>query len=695
MILFSLQRITVPMAALGLGLGAWLVMGHIAPAADPAVIRLVALTPMICCGALAFALDGRGTAAFSPIILICSGAVLIVGFAVRDPKQIALLFGFASVGLMIVGGYSLAKSARWPPLSSVWRSSAIGLGLIVILALYCIYYVASSQDLMFGDFMYRRVEAILVASAIDEGQLAALVKQFISSMKDEYSLLPVLAPGAVLAATSPSSRAWYQGAVIVFYAAPGYFALGMLARDLARRARPARSAALAPPAALALAIGAVCAAYPTGMAVVASGMPDIGGLVLVVAGLRLSERLARLLALPHGHDARIGELTRRVVLALALCLFAMFLFRRWYAFAAAGILTMLVVEVAFLAAARRARFRWRDAISAAALGGLVLMALAAPILIDWLPDPATHDYVTIYAAYRKETAVVVAEMCEWYGAALIALAVCCMIFLWRCAGDHRLLRLTCGSTLIAALLFLHVQSPAVHHAYLLTPAFAGSIGAAILILFERWKPAALIALAGLAAFTLTPAGSIWAPVGFAPIAGQPPAPRGDLAELARLKNWVGANATPDHRYCVLASSYTINDVLVDELWQMDPKASPLVGGRIVRNNVGMPHVDTRDGPPVDGLRDCATMMVGDPVQTHLVLAYQQDVIVPASEMLAGIGIGAHYRRSGEVFNLEKGVKLVVFERIHPLDDQDIAALQARWRAARDKIVVGLRGTSSD
>jgi hypothetical protein len=29
------------------------------------------------------------------------------------------------------------------------------------------------------------------------------------------------------------------------------------------------------------------------------------------------------------------------------------------------------------------------------------------------------------------------------------------------------------------------------------------------------------------------------------------------------------------------------------------------------------------------------------------------------------------------------VKLVVFERLRPLDDGDIAALQARWRAKRE------------
>ena len=51
-------------------------------------------------------------------------------------------------------------------------------------------------------------------------------------------------------------------------------------------------------------------------------------------------------------------------------------------------------------------------------------------------------------------------------------------------------------------------------------------------------------------------------------------------------------------------------------------------------------------------------------------------------MLTGQGIGENYRRTGEVFHLERGVSAVVFERIAPLDDADIAGLQSRWRAAR-------------
>jgi hypothetical protein len=105
----------------------------------------------------------------------------------------------------------------------------------------------------------------------------------------------------------------------------------------------------------------------------------------------------------------------------------------------------------------------------------------------------------------------------------------------------------------------------------------------------------------------------------------------------------------------------------------------------------MPDVDEVDGPPAAGLKDCAIIIVGDPVQTHLDPAHQLTVIVPSHEMLEGQGIGAKFRRTGEVFHLEKGVSGVVFEPIEPLDDADIAALHERWRAAR--AVLGFEETS--
>ena len=104
-----------------------------------------------------------------------------------------------------------------------------------------------------------------------------------------------------------------------------------------------------------------------------------------------------------------------------------------------------------------------------------------------------------------------------------------------------------------------------------------------------------------------------------------------------------------------------------------------------KTDVMMSDVDTVEGPPAAGLKDCAYLIVGDPVQTHLNSDYQQTVIVPSREMLTGQGIGAKFRRAGEVFHLEKGVSAVVFERIAPVDASDIEALQDRWRAARAKL----------
>ncbi len=219
----------------------------------------------------------------------------------------------------------------------------------------------------------------------------------------------------------------------MLYAAPAYFALGILARDLARRATPTGSAILRQPAVLALAIGAVFAAYPTGMAVVARGMPDISvALFWLSPPCVFPSGWRGFLPCRSGMMRTLASSRVASTLALALSLFGMFLFRRWYAFAAAGILTTLALEIALLATMRGAKFHWREAISAAALGGLILIALGAPILIDWLPDPGTHDYVTIYAAYRKDFSVLVAEMLR---------------LVWRCAivACRSAARFSCGS----------------------------------------------------------------------------------------------------------------------------------------------------------------------------------------------------------------------------------------------------------
>ena len=228
---------------------------------------------------------------------------------------------------------------------------------------YAAVLVLASRDLMIADFMTYRGIAIMVARLADAGNWPLLMSAAVESITQDYSWAPALAPGLMLALTAPTSRAVYTFALLALYAAPALFALAILARDLARRAGPPR---LPHPRPLipngrgeALGVAAVFVAFPAAMAVTARGMPDVGGLVLAVCALRLAERLARLLALPKGHDARVAPMTRRVALALALTMFAMFAFRRWYAFAAAGIAIVLAIEIASIALARARVFAGR------------------------------------------------------------------------------------------------------------------------------------------------------------------------------------------------------------------------------------------------------------------------------------------------------------------------------------------------
>jgi hypothetical protein len=274
---------------------------------------------------------------------------------------------------------------------------------------------------------------------------------------------------------------------------------------------------------------------------------------------------------------------------------------------------------------------------------------------------------------------------DWCGFAMLALALGGAAFLLARSG--RLARLTFFTAPLSALLFLRVQSPYPHHLYLLAPAIAVFIAAPLLLLFAKSRPAGLTALAALGALTLTPAGAL-APRGLFPTAGQPHPPRTDLAELRRLKDWVDARARPDHKVCGFGSSYTFSGQLIGELWQLKADKFPLTRSKAEETSVGMSDVDTVDGPPKAAIKDCAILIVGDPVQTHVIPAYQLTVTLPSREMLDGVGIGAHYRRTGEVFHLEHGVSALVFEQTSPLTDDDMAALAERWRAARAEVEAG-------
>ena len=617
-----------------------------------------------------------------------AGFVCAVAFAIvakPEPDMLSALFGALALMGAAVGAVQLAKAGAG---ALAWRAPvAAALALGALAAAHAIYYVAVSQDLMIADFMRNRLVSSAVAQRIAAGRIAPLLLLVAGSLKEDYSWLPALPTGVAMAAFSPLSRTVYQIAVALAFVGPALVALGMLARDLA-----ARAGVRSPSGALALTfLGlAAFAAYPTGVVVAARGMPDVFGLVFAVLALRHGEKCWRALSLAPRHEALIAPLARRLTLALCLDLFAMFIFRRWYVFLGAGVLATLALCLA-ARPLQAAQFAWDRAGECVALGALVCMALAAPIMVDWLPNLRAHDYVDAYAAYRKPLAVDAMRLMDWVGLAPMALALVGAALLARQSADKRLFILTLGSSAIAAGLFLRIQSPAAHHYYLVAPALIGCALAPLLMLTAARRWIGAVALAALGALALTPSGAAYLPHGlFAPY-GVPHAPRADLAELARLRAFVDARNAPDSIVCGIGSSYVFSGQLIGELWQLAPERPPFGAAKAARASVQMSDVDTVEGAPNPDMKNCATMIVGSPVQTHLIPDYQQTVIVPAREMLSGVGLGAHYKRTGEAFHLEGGVEAIVFERVTPLTDADMAALKARWLAARNAGPLDLRG----
>ena len=201
-----------------------------------------------------------------------------------------------------------------------WPLAALFAVALALLSAYAAYIVLVSRDLMIADFMTYRGIAMMVARLADAGEWPLLLGAAVQSITQDYSWAPALVPGLLMAVTEPTSRAIYTFALLALYAAPAALALSVLARDCARGAGLARDAQ--PAVVFGLGVAAVFVAFPAAFAVAARGMPDVGGLVLVVCALRLAERLARLLALRQGHDARVRPMTRRVAAracADALC----------------------------------------------------------------------------------------------------------------------------------------------------------------------------------------------------------------------------------------------------------------------------------------------------------------------------------------------------------------------------------------
>lgn len=152
--------------------------------------------------------------------------------------------------------------------------------------------------------------------------------------------------------------------------------------------------------------------------------------------------------------------------------------------------------------------------------------------------------------------------------------------------------------------------------------------------------------------------------------------RADAPELKRLGTWLAHRVAPGDRYCVLASSTTLNLSLSAGIWQLDPRDPQLLW--LKTKAIPLSEVDTMSGPRPRDIAQCSVVLIGEPLQTHLAAENQQAVIIPAKDILTGSGIGAAFKKLPDEFTLSRGVRVLAYARIRPITEAELLDLRRRF-----------------
>ena len=612
-----------------------------------------------------------------------------VGFAVPDARAragqaarvVLLSLGFGVVALVLALNLSAwmahARRRRGDMLPAMVQVALVLAGLLLLA------YWSQSQTSYVYFWDYRNywektesLHALLVA-----GHWRDALALFTSTYTSNYSLLPAVGPALLTLATGGPTRIGYALAITALYAVPAYLMVCLLGRRWLDRHGADHPQAAGQEGVLAA--FPVLAGLPAFFGTTLYLMPDIGGVVLVVAALLTASTLVDAIAQPGGQESPwrpSGALFRSSV-SLGLLLAVMFVFRRWYAFSAAGI--GISVALLVLLAVWRAGGLRRVLLSRA-LASVVLIAFSAMPLLGWFifawsNDPGQHDYARLYSSYRVTLAQDVLVFAQLFGVAAPLLCIASALWVFRRGKDRPLFFLVTVSTLLAVLMFLAVQSPGRHHYYLLMP-LMGSLLAVLSLRISR-----RFGLVGVAGLTLLLAGGGWLatrPAGEAPrvalFAGYQdirPRQQEHADSLIALTRWLERPENRSSRFCLVASSVEINQGMFRQLWQITPEIGrDAYAQRMVR----LGQVDSIDGPPVPGLRECGIFLVGVPFQFHLRRDQQFSMEIIQQDLVTGSGIGSAVSRDPEVFRFGDGVEIRAYRTVRQISGQEYDALVQRY-----------------
>jgi hypothetical protein len=323
------------------------------------------------------------------------------------------------------------------------------------------------------------------------------------------------------------------------------------------------------------------------------------------------------------------------------------------------------------------------ALGAFFFGSFVALSLLAPVLLDWSRNVESRNYAMLYAGYKDPLSSDLQRLLLVFGSGALFACIAGTIAGYRAGGNRTLWVLLTVSSGLACGLFLQVQSPGRHHFYLLMPLLGASLYMLAATLMHRrgiWAGLALLALLVTGNIAAMGSGSSknWQQSIFPGYADWLPKKQPHLAGYQSIAHWLNDPKNAG-RFCVIASSFTINEAIFYELWQVIPSIDRKAWQQ---RWIGLGQVDTAHGPPWPSVRDCEIALVATPFQGHLRKGEQYSLEIIQQELLAGSGIGAAWQRSSPVFDMGEGIEIVPFRRVRPVSDEEYNHIVACFRRAK-------------
>lgn len=595
-----------------------------------------------------------------------------------------LLVGFSFLCLALLGVFSWPNNLFPRRISpSVFVRSALPYISLLIPLILAAYWSSSKTSLVyFWDYRnyWQKTEALyeLVVSGAWKQALDVISNLYAA----DYSMLPAVLPTIISLFTGYPTRINYLLIIIMIYAVPAYIMVAYLAKRLLDDCSTPQLGSIQN--AWVYSSLPVFLGIPLYFTVTLYLMPDIGGVVLYTAALLYASSLTKaIVSQPDNYDSwKTSELLRSG-LGLGIFISLMFLFRRWYIFAAAGIACSCIMLILIEMYTKRKYFRnicLRIAVAFVYIAFPVLTLLSW-VLFDWSNNAGQHDYSSLYASYKGTMVQNLKSFSSVFGLFTIALGVVFLIVIAvrRLKPDRYLFFILVTSSLIASLLFVQVQSAGIHHYYLLMPLLGVSLSALSVIIFRHYGFAAVVAFSlvimlGNGTATWKSTGSNWIGVLFPKyiewLPKQQPYKKG-YDEIAR---WLLLPENEKKKFCVIASGDTINQDIFSELWQVIPNVRKSFRDRVIP----LSQVDSRDGPPPDTIKQCEISLVGVPFQSHLRADEQYTVKIVLEDLIDGTGIGSAYGQPPKVFLMDEHTRILAYERVRMVTDDEYSSLAKRF-----------------